>query len=151
MFVFIGLHVWLVLRHGITAAPKAGQPVHPETYRKEYHDLLEKDGIPFWPDGAWRDFVFGTGLILVIAALASGGGRPDREAARPEYHSAYPKPDWYLLWYFALLALMPAEFEGYAMILAPVLVGILLLIVPLLNNKGTARRVAGRGRSRSFC
>ena len=137
MFAFVGLHVWLVLRHGITAMPKAGQPVDPKTYRKEYHELLEKDGIPFWPDGAWRDFVFGTGLIIAITALALFVGPPHIEKPPdPSILEAYPKPDWYLLWYFALLALIPARLEGYFMILGPAIIGILLLVVPLLNNKG---------------
>jgi ubiquinol-cytochrome c reductase cytochrome b subunit len=137
MFVFIGLHVWLVLRHGITAAPKAGQPVNPETYRKEYHALLEKDGIPFWPDGAWRDFVFATLLILAIAFLAFWFGPPAIEKPPdPSIIQAYPKPDWYLLWYFALLALIPSGLEGYVMVLGPILAGLVLLVVPLLSNKG---------------
>jgi ubiquinol-cytochrome c reductase cytochrome b subunit len=137
MFAFIGLHVWLVMRHGITDMPKAGKPVNPKTYRKEYHELLEKDGIPFWPDGAWRDFVFGTGLIIAITLLAIIVGPPVIEKPPdPSILEAYPKPDWYLLWYFALLALIPARLEGYVMILLPAIIGTLLLIVPLLNNKG---------------
>jgi ubiquinol-cytochrome c reductase cytochrome b subunit len=137
MFAFIGLHVWLVLRHGITNAPKAGQPVDPKTYREQYHAHLEKDGIPFWPDGAWRDFVFGTGLLIAVALLALFVGPPVLEKPPdPSILQAYPRPDWYLLWYFALLALLPVKFEGYIMILFPALVGIMILIVPFLNNKG---------------
>jgi ubiquinol-cytochrome c reductase cytochrome b subunit len=41
-----------------------------------------------------------------------------------------------LLWYFALLALIPPEIEGYVMILAPAIIGILLLAAPILNNRG---------------
>ena len=76
IFIFIGIHLWLVLRHGISEPPVAGKPVHPDTYRKEYHEELEKTGVPFWPDGAWRDFVVGTILIVVIAFLAIYFGPP---------------------------------------------------------------------------
>ncbi len=137
MFAFIGLHVWLVLRHGITNAPRAGQPVDPKTYREQYHAHLEKDGIPFWPDGAWRDFVFGTALLIGVVLLALFIGPPALEKPPdPSILQAYPRPDWYLLWYFALLALLPVKFEGYIMILFPAIVGILLLTVPFFNNRG---------------
>ncbi len=54
----------------------------------------------------------------------------------PSILKADPRPDWYLLWYFAVLALIPPQMEGYVMILAPVVIGVLLLVVPILNNRG---------------
>jgi ubiquinol-cytochrome c reductase cytochrome b subunit len=137
IFVFIALHLWLVLRHGISEPPVAGKPVHPDTYRKEYHEELEKTGVPFWPDGAWRDFVVGTILIVAIALLAIIFGPPTLDKPPdPSVLQADPRPDWYLLWYFAVLALIPPALEGYVMILAPAVIGILLLVVPILNNRG---------------
>lgn len=137
IFSFIGLHLWLVLRHGISEPPIAGKPVNPETYRAEYKKLMEETGVPFWPDGAWRDFVFGTGLIIVVTLLAIFIGPPAIERPPdPSLLNADPRPDWYLLWYFAVLALIPANIESYVMILAPAFIGTLLLIVPILNNKG---------------
>ena len=137
MFVFIGLHLLLVLRHGIAEPPVAGKPVDPQTYRQEYHELLQKRGHPFWPEGAWRDFVFGTALIVVIALLAFFVGPPPLDKPPdPSILKADPRPDWYLLWYFALLALIPPQMESYGMVLAPAVIGILLLAVPLLNNRG---------------
>ena len=137
MFAFIALHLLLVLRHGISEPPVAGKPVNPAIYRKEYEQLLQKSGRPFWPDGAWRDFVFGTGVIIAIALLALFVGPPELgKPPDPSILNADPRPDWYLLWYFAVLALIPPRAEGYVMILAPALIGTFLLIGPLLNNRG---------------
>lgn len=143
IFIFIALHLWLVLHHGISEPPVAGQPVREETYREQYHDLMKKTGVPFWPDGAWRDFVVGTALIIAIAFLAIYFGPPVLDKPPdPSILKADPRPDWYLLWYFAVLALIPPQLEGYVMILGPALVGIMLLIVPMLNNQG--ERAASR-------
>ena len=137
LFVFIGIHLWLVLRHGISEPPVAGQPVDPKTYRERYHQFLEKHGHPFWPEGAWRDFLFGTGLIVAIALLAYFVGPPALDKPPdPSVLGADPRPDWYLLWYFALLALIPHQIEGYLMLLIPAIIGTLLLLVPFWNNQG---------------
>ena len=137
MFAFIALHLRLVLRHGISEPPTPGKPVDPATYRKEYHDELERTGVPFWPDGAWRDFVFGTVMIVAIALSAIIWGPPPVDAP-PDISilQADPRPDWYLLWYFAVLALIPANVEGLVIILAPILIGVLLLLAPVLGSKG---------------
>lgn len=137
MFAFIGLHLWLVLRHGISDPPVPGKPVEPKTYKQEYHAELERTGVPFWPDGAWRDFVFGTAMIVAIALCAWLIGPPPIDyPPDPSLLNADPRPDWYLLWYFAVLALIPERIEGVVMVAAPILIGIVLLLAPILGNKG---------------
>lgn len=137
LFGFIGLHLLLVLRHGISEPPKPGRRVNRKTYRQEYHELVQKTGKPFWPDAAWRDVVFSAAMILVIAVMAIWWGPP--ELGRPPDPSlihAYPKPDWYLLWYFALLALLPKWSENAFMVLAPLVVGFVLILLPFVFPYG---------------
>lgn len=137
IIAFIGLHLFLVLRHGISEPPTPGKPVNPKTYRKEYEELLQKTGHPFWPYGAWRDMVFGTGLVIAIALLACFVGPPALDnPPDPSILQADPKPDWYLLWYFAVLSLIPPKTESVVMILAPAIIGFLLLVVPFINQCG---------------
>ncbi|HUR94096.1 MAG TPA: cytochrome b N-terminal domain-containing protein [Gemmatimonadales bacterium] len=136
VFAFIGLHLLLVLRHGISERTRDGNRVDPATYREHYASLLKREGVPFWPDAAWRDVVFGAAMVATIAVLALVVGPP--ELSRPPDPSileAYPRPDWYFLWYFAVLALTPHHLETFIIVAGPLLFGAALLL-PAFFNKG---------------
>jgi ubiquinol-cytochrome c reductase cytochrome b subunit len=135
VFALIGLHLMLVLRHGISERPEKGVAVDPATYRERYAAMLAREGVPFWPDAAWRDVVFGAGVVLGVAVLALLVGPPEIGAPPdPSNLEAYPKPDWYFLWYFAVLAFTPEQWETFVIVFAPLLFGAILLLLPLFNR-----------------
>lgn len=137
MFVFIAMHLYLVLYNGISEPPAAGQPVDPREYRRWYQRLLERDGIPFWPDAAWRDVVVGLGVVVAILALAIAFGPPELgKPPDPTLVAESPRPDWYFLWYFALLALIPKWSERWVILLGPLVFGLFLVLLPFVAPRG---------------
>lgn len=137
IFVMVGLHLTLVLRHGISERPDPNRPVDPKTYRAWYRAMLEREGVPFWPDAAWRDVVFGVCVLACVVLLAWHFGPPKlSDPPDPTIIQAYPRPDWYLLWYFAVLAQLPHGTETYVIVGAPLAAGVCLFILPLVFNSG---------------
>ena len=110
----------LVLRHGISEPPVPGVTVDPATYRAEYEARMKKLGRPFWPDAMWRDVVFCVAHDRRHRGLAAIVGPPELgKPPDPAIIDAYPQPDWYLLWYYAVFALMPPKIENYVIIGGP--------------------------------
>lgn len=137
IFLFVGFHLYLVLHNGISEPPEAGRPVDPKTYRSWYSALLARDGQPFWPDAAWRDAVFGFLVVTAIVALALIVGPPELgRPPDPTIVEASPRPEWYFLWYYAVLSLIPKWSEDWVIILGPALLITVLILLPLIASKG---------------
>jgi len=137
IFTLVALHLYLVVHDGISAPPVPGEKVNPKTYRAEYEKLLEERGVPFWPDAAWRDVVVAVGVVITIAVLAFFVGPPELgKPPNPSLLANDPSPDWYMLWYYAVLALLPRGMESVFMVAAPMAAIVFLLLVPVLWNKG---------------
>jgi ubiquinol-cytochrome c reductase cytochrome b subunit len=131
------LHVWMVLRLGINEWPMPGRLVRKSTYEREYHALVQKEGIPFVPDGAWRDAVFAAAIMLALVACAfffgpfGPTGQPD-----PTIIQTAPKPDFAFLWIYAVLAFLPPSLETPVLLIAPVIIIGALLLLPLIAGEG---------------
>ena len=134
----IGLHLYLVLRNGISEPPEIERPVDPATYRAEYDRRLRAGGHPFWPDAIWRDILFGSGvLLLVVACALIIGPRVLGLPPDPSLIAKDPRPDWYmLLRYFALLAVLPPTLEDWLVWLLPLAAGAALIALPLAFPAG---------------
>jgi ubiquinol-cytochrome c reductase cytochrome b subunit len=136
IFGLLGIHLYLVIRRGISEPPVAGVPVDRPTYLRRYAAMLER-GIPFWPDAAWRDAVVSAVIVAAIVGLAVLIGAPQLgKPPDPTNVLADPRPDWYFLGYFALLALIPPATEAIVIIGLPVFAFVFLFLVPLLWPDG---------------
>jgi ubiquinol-cytochrome c reductase cytochrome b subunit len=134
---FVGMHLYLVLRHGISEPPRPGESVDRRTYRDRYRALLEREGVPYWPNAAWQEvFVVGVTFVAVFLLAMTIGPRALGAPPDPSAIASHPRPDWFLMWYYALIAVKPRGLEDFTMVLFPVLVLIGLLVLPLVRPEG---------------
>jgi len=134
---FVCIHLLMVLKLGINEWPMPGRIVRRATYEAEYHALTKKDGAPFVPWAIWKDMFFAAFMILAVAACAlyfgpfGPTGRPD-----PTIIQTVPKPDYFFLWLYALLSLLPPSLETPVLLIGPILVIVGLLLLPFLSGEG---------------
>ena len=134
---FVGLHVLLVLKLGINEWPMPGRLVRRSDYMEKYHELTHTDGVPFVPYGIWKDAIFSGVILLAIAACAvyfgpfGPSGQPD-----PRVIQTAPRPDFFFLWLYALLSLLPPAMETPVLLIAPVIALIVLLGLPFFSGEG---------------
>jgi ubiquinol-cytochrome c reductase cytochrome b subunit len=137
LFALVGLHLLMVLKLGINDWPMPGRIVKRATYKAEYEELVKKDGAPFVPYAVWKDLVFAALILLAVAACAAyfgpfgPSGRPD-----PTIIQTAPKPDYFFLWLYALLSLLPPSMETPALLIGPVVVIFALILLPFLFGEG---------------
>ncbi len=137
LIAFVSLHVLMVLTLGINEWPMPGRLVKRATYEREYHELTKREGEAFVPYGVWKDLFFSGVILLAIAACAlyfgpfGPTGRPD-----PTLIQTVPKPDYFFLWLYAVLSLLPPSLETPAVLIGPVVVILGLLLLPFLSGEG---------------
>ena len=125
--VFLGVHLVLVQRHGMSVPPGIERQGKPRTMR-------------FVPDFLLRDMVGWLVAVALLAALAAFlpwelGVKADPFAPAP----AGIRPEWYFLWMFQGLKYLPAKIAGIpGETLGVFFLGglaLVLAILPLLDRK----------------
>jgi ubiquinol-cytochrome c reductase cytochrome b subunit len=133
----VGLHLLMVLKLGVSEWPMPGRLVRKATYDSRYHELTHTDGVPFVPVAAWKDAFFSAAILAAIVLCAAyfgpfgPTGEPD-----PTIIQTVPKPDFFFLWLYALLALLPPQMETPALLIGPVIVIGALIALPFLAGEG---------------
>jgi len=137
LIVLVGLHLLMVLKLGVNDWPMPGRLVKRATYAAEYEELVKKDGEPFVPYAIWKDLFFSAIILAAVAACAvyfgpfGPSGRPD-----PTIIQTAPRPDYFFLWLYALLSLLPPSLETPALLIGPVVVIFALILLPFIFGEG---------------
>lgn len=136
LLTFLAIHLWLVLKCGISAPPVPGQLVDPKTADAEYEKEMSK-GVPFLGDAMLKDALCSSIAVIVVVALAAilGPKGPDAPPD-PTLPGANPRPEWPFLWLFGLLSLSPASLETFIILVFPAILIVILLLVPFISNRG---------------
>src|SRR4051812_24256589 len=114
-----------------------GRVVRRATYVQDYNELTHRDGVPFVPYAIWKDIVFSCAVLLAIGGCAvvlgpfGPTGPPD-----PTLIQTVPRPDFFFLWLFALLSLLPPSAETPILLIGPAVGIAALLALPFLAGEG---------------
>ena len=137
LIAFVGLHLLLVLKLGINEWPMPGRIVRRATYMKEYHELTHKDGMPFVPGAIGKDMFFSgfdpSGHRRMRRSFGPFGpsGQPD-----PTIIQTVPRPDYFFLWLYAVLSLLPPSMETPALLIGPVIALACSVALPFVSGEG---------------
>lgn len=97
LMFFLGLHIYVFRRHGLTVKDKNYKP-----------DTM------FWPDQVLKDAVACLGVLAVIMLLAIGKGAELSAPADPSEAYDAARPEWYFLFLFRFLRFHAVEQFGLA-------------------------------------
>jgi quinol-cytochrome oxidoreductase complex cytochrome b subunit len=126
--VVLGLHLFLVQKHGMSTPPG------------EVQEGKAKRTMPFFPNFFLRDLVGWLCALGVLAALAAYYPTELGQKADPFQPAPIGiKPEWYFMAMFQTLKLLPSYIlgiEGELLgVLAFGLVGLLLILIPFLDRR----------------
>lgn len=133
LLAVLGIHVFLVQRHGMSVPLEAER------------DKVKPPWLPFWPNfllreaGVWLVLL---GVLLTVAVFLAPGIGPQADLMAPAPEGI--KPEWYFLFMFQTLKLVPARIMGLngemiaVMIMMAGMAAVLFL--PFIDNRPFERK-----------
>jgi ubiquinol-cytochrome c reductase cytochrome b subunit len=125
--LLIGLHVYLVRKHGVTPSP--GDSAPPKK---------------FYPEQVFKETVAVFIAFIMLFVLAVAVQAPLERLADPTDTSYIPRPEWYFLFLFQMLKFFEGPLETFGSVVLPNLAILVLLLVPFID-----RTMAKRWRERT--
>ena len=137
VIALMALHLRLVLTAGISEYPEPGKLVDKATYPQRYKEILDREGVPFYPKAISKDMIFSALVIVAILACAAiFGPKGPNGVPDPTLIHTVPRPDFFFLSLFAVFALLPPYMETFLILTAPVVGIAILLLLPFLSGTG---------------
>jgi ubiquinol-cytochrome c reductase cytochrome b subunit len=125
--LLIGLHVYLVRKHGVV--PAVGDELKPKRV--------------FFPQQVFKDTVAIFIAFSILFTLAIAAKVPLERLADPTDTSYIPRPEWYFLFLFQLLKLTEGPMEVLGTVVLPTIAILALFAIPFLD-RGKVTRVTKR-------
>lgn len=122
ILLLIGLHVYLVRKHGV--APEVG-------------DTAPKK--KFYPEQVFKDTVAIFVVFSILFTMAVVLEAPLGRLADPTDTSYTPRPDWYFLFLFQLLKFFEGPLEVVGAVILPNIAIVALLLAPFIDRSAPSR------------
>lgn len=118
LVAFLGLHLWLFRRHGLTPA-----------------EPIKKPDAMFWPDQMLKDCVAALGVVgAVLVVTVYTHGAELTAPADPANNYAAARPEWYFLFLFQFLKWFPGELEIWGAFVIPGLIVGYMFLMPWVGR-----------------
>jgi ubiquinol-cytochrome c reductase cytochrome b subunit len=116
--LLIGVHIFLVRKHGIAPAPG--------------DELVARQ--PFYPRQVFRDTAAIFAAFAILFTLAVVARVPLEQLADPTDTAYTPRPEWYFLFLFQILNLLTGPLEIVGSVVLPGLAVLALIAVPFVDR-----------------
>jgi ubiquinol-cytochrome c reductase cytochrome b subunit len=124
--LLIGIHVYLVRKHGVAPLPEEKKPPK-----------------KFFPQQVFKDTVAIFIAFTILFVMAVAVRVPIERLADPTDTAYIPRPEWYFLFLFETLKFFNGPLEVVGSIVLPTLAILLLILMPFID-RGRALRVTQR-------
>jgi len=124
--LLIGLHIYLVRKHGVAPQPEETAP------KKK-----------FFPEQVFKDTVAVFFYFSILVVLAAAVAVPLGKLADPTDTTFVPRPEWYFLFLFQTLKFFEGPLEVVGTVVLPTLAILVLFLIPFID-RGKAIRVTKR-------
>ncbi|HLW77706.1 MAG TPA: cytochrome b N-terminal domain-containing protein, partial [Bryobacteraceae bacterium] len=125
--LLVGIHLYLVRRHGVTPAADDTRPTQ-----------------KFYPKQVFKDTIATFLWFAILVGMAIFAKVPLGRMADPTDTSFIPRPEWYFLFLFQIVKLFEGPLEIIGTIILPTLAVLALFLVPFIDR---GRMVAIRQRT----